>query len=91
MLGVLLLFKISRNLIEFKAFKRSCELIFFLKRGDRRVRIFSAHNNWWVTPEVRLPLPYQRSANVFLNSLRQGVKIMYYCKNVHSKSLKCAK
>ena len=21
-----------------------------LKRGDRRVRIFSAHNNWWVTP-----------------------------------------
>ena len=44
-----------------------------LKRGDRRVRIFSAHNNWWVTPEVSLPLPYQRSANVFLNSLRQGV------------------
>ena len=36
-----------------------------LKRGDRRVRIFSAHNNWWVTPEVSLPLPYQRSANVF--------------------------
>ena len=65
--------------------------IAILKRGDRRVRIFSAHNNWWVTPEVRLPLPYQRSANVFLNSLRQGVMIMYYCKNVHSKSLKCAK
>ena len=28
-----------------------------LKGGDRRVRIFSAHNNWWATPEVRLPLP----------------------------------
>ena len=62
-----------------------------LKRGDRRVRIFSAHNNWWVTPEVSLALPYQRSANVFLNFLRQGVKIMSYCKNMHSKSLKCAK
>ena len=62
-----------------------------LKRGDRRVRIFSAHNNWWVSPEVSLPLPYQRSANVFLNFLRQGVKIMHYCKNMHSKSLKCAK
>ena len=71
-------------------FSESSETI-LLKRGDRRVRIFSAHNNWWVTPEVTLPLPYQRSANVFLNSLRQGVKIMYYCKNVHSKSLKCAK
>ena len=38
-----------------------------LKRGDRRVRIFSAHNNWWATPEVSLPLPYQRSAKIFLN------------------------
>ena len=68
-----------------------CNIKRNLKRGDRRVRIFSAHNNWWVTPEVSLPLPYQRSANVFLNFLRQGVKIMYYCKNMHSKSLKCAK
>ena len=34
--------------------------------GDRRVRIFSANNNWWATPEVSLPLPYQRSAKVFL-------------------------
>ena len=38
-----------------------------LKGGDRRVRIFSAHNNWWATPEVSLPLPYQRSAKIFLN------------------------
>ena len=38
-----------------------------LKGGDRQVRIFSAHNNWWATPEVSLPLPYQCSANVFLN------------------------
>ena len=29
-----------------------------LKGGDRRVRIFSAHNNWWATPDVSLPLPY---------------------------------
>ena len=29
MLGVLLLFKISRNLIEFKPFKTSCKRIFF--------------------------------------------------------------
>ena len=29
MLGVLLLLKISRNLIEFKPFKTSCERIFF--------------------------------------------------------------
>ena len=29
MFGVLLLFKISRNLIEFKPFKMSCERIFF--------------------------------------------------------------
>ena len=29
MLGVLLLFKISRNLIEFKPFKTLCERIFF--------------------------------------------------------------
>ena len=49
-----------------------------LKGGDRRVRIFSAHNNWWAIPEVSLPLPYQRSAKVFLNFLRQGVKTMYY-------------
>ena len=62
-----------------------------LKRGDRRVRIFSAHNNWWATPEVSLLLPYQRSAKVFLNILRQGVKTMYYFKNMHSKLLKCAK
>ena len=41
--------------------------IAFIKGGDRRVRIFSAHNNWWATPEVSLPLPYQRSAKVFLN------------------------
>ena len=63
-----------------------------LKRSDRRVRIFSAHNNWWATPEVSLLLPYQRSAKVFLNFLRQGVKTMYYFKNMHahSKSLKCA-
>ena len=56
-----------------------------LKGGDRRVRIFSVHNNWWATPEVSSPLPYQRSAKVFLNLLRQGVKAMYYFKNVHSK------
>ena len=62
-----------------------------LKGGDRRVRIFSAHNNWWATPEVSLPLPYQRSAKEFLNLLRQGVKTMYYFNNMHSKSLKCAK
>ena len=62
-----------------------------LKGGDSRVRIFSAHNNWWATPEVILPLPYQRSAKIFLNFLRQGVKTVYYCKNMHSKSLKCAK
>ena len=62
-----------------------------LKGGDRRVRIFSAHNDWWATPEVSLPLPYQRSAKVFLNLLRQGVKTMYYFKNMDSKSLKCAK
>ena len=62
-----------------------------LKGGDRRVRIFSAHNNWWATPEVSLLLLYQRSAKVFLNFLRQGVKTMYYFKNMHSKSLKCAK
>ena len=47
-----------------------------LKGGDRRVRIFSAHNNWWATPEVSLPLPYQHSAKIFLNFLRQGVKTM---------------
>ena len=29
MLGVLLVFKISKNLIEFKAFKIACERIFF--------------------------------------------------------------
>ena len=63
----------------------------FLKGGDRRVRIFSAHNNWWATPEVSLRLPYQRSAKIFLNFLQQGVKTMYYFKNMHSKSLKCAK
>ena len=62
-----------------------------LKGGDRRVRIFSAHNNLWATPEVSLPLPYQRSAKVFLIFLQQGVKTMYYFKNMHSKSLKCAK
>ena len=62
-----------------------------LKGGDRRVRILSAHNNWWATPEVSLPLPYKRSAKVFLNLLRQGVKTMYYFKNMYSKSLKCAK
>ena len=32
MLGVLYLFKISRNLIEFKPFKRSCEFIFSIIR-----------------------------------------------------------
>ena len=42
-------------------------LIYRLKRGDRRVRILSAHNNWWATPEVSLLLPYQRSAKVFLS------------------------
>ena len=62
-----------------------------LKGGDRRVRIFSAHNNWWATPEVSLPLPYQHSAKVFLNLLRQGVNTMYYFRNMHSKSLKCTK
>ena len=31
MFGFLLLFKISRNLIEFKPFEMSCELIFFLR------------------------------------------------------------
>ena len=62
-----------------------------LKGGDRRVRIFSAHNNWWATPEVSSLLPYQRSATVFLNLLRQGLKAMYYFKNVHLKQLKSAK
>ena len=62
-----------------------------IKGDDRRVRIFSAHNNWWATPEVSLPLPYQRSAKLFLIFLRQGVKTMYYFKNMRSKSLKCAK
>ena len=62
--------------------------ILILKGGDRRVRIFSAHNNWWATPEMSLPLPYQRSAKVSLNFLRQGVKTMYCFKNMHSKSLK---
>ena len=62
-----------------------------LKGGDRRVRRFSAHNNWWAIPEVSLLLPYQRSAKVFLNFLRQGVKTMYYFKNMHWKSLKSAK
>ena len=56
----------------------------YLKGGDRRVRIFSAHNNWWATPEVSLPLPYQHSAKVFLNLLRQGVRTMYYFRNMHS-------
>ena len=41
-------------------------MAYYLKGGDRRVRIFSAHNNWWATAEVSLPLPYQRSAKVFL-------------------------
>ena len=36
----------------------------YLKGGNRRVCIFSAHNKWWATPEVRLPLLYQRSAKV---------------------------
>ena len=62
--------------------------IYLLKGGDRRVRIFSAHNNWWATPEVSLPLPYQRSAKIFLNFLRQGVKTMYYFKNMHSNEQK---
>ena len=62
-----------------------------LKEGDRRVRTFSAHNIWGATPEVSLPLPYQRSAKVFLNFLRQVVKTMYYFKNMHSKSLKYPK
>ena len=64
---------------------------FTLKGGDWRVRIFSAHDNWWATPEVSLPLPHQRSAKIILIFLRQGVKTMYYFKNMHSKSLKCAK
>ena len=62
-----------------------------LKGGDRRVRIFSAHNNWWATPEVSLPLSHQRSAKIILIFLRQEVKTMYYFKNMHSKSLICAK
>ena len=33
MLGVLLLFKISRNLNEFKPLKTSCESIFFLNKN----------------------------------------------------------
>ena len=47
---------------EYGAFRQ--DLRCALKGGDRRVRIFSAHNNWWATPEVSLPLPYQRSAKV---------------------------
>ena len=39
----------------------------------------------------KLPIGGQRSAKVFLNFLRQGVKTMYYFKNMHSRSLKCAK
>ena len=34
LLGVLLLCKISRNLVESKPFKTSCELIFFQIRND---------------------------------------------------------
>ena len=74
-----------------KTSNQSSHINIYLKRGDRRVRIFSAHNNWWATPEVSLLLPYQRSAKVFLIFLRQGVKTMYYFKNMHSKLLKCAK
>ena len=67
-------------------FKEFCNCGFsLLKGGDRRVRIFSAHNNWGATPEVSSPLPYQRSAKVFPNLLRQGLKAMYYFKNVHLK------
>ena len=50
-----------------------------LKGGDRRVRIFSVHNNWWATLEVSLPLSYQHSAKVFLNSYatRSGDNILF--------------
>ena len=81
----------DRTTVEVMLSNFKCKKHFYLKRGDRRVRIFSAHNNWWATPEVSLLLPYQRSAKVFLNFLRQGVKTMYYFKNMHSKLLKCAK
>ena len=44
--------------------------------GDRRVRIFSADNNWWATPEVSLSLPYQRSPKVFLNFFAKNLEIL---------------
>ena len=40
MLGVLLLFKISRNLIEFKSFKTSCERIFLLNNNSFSEEMF---------------------------------------------------
>ena len=56
-----------------------------LKDGDRPVRIYSADNNWWATPEVSLPLPYQRSAKVFLNfcdkELRQCITLKIFIRS----------
>ena len=40
MLVVLLLFKISRNLIEYKLFKTSCERIFFLNKNHFSEEMF---------------------------------------------------
>ena len=40
MLGVLLLFKISRNLIEFKPLKMSRERIFFLNKNRFSAEMF---------------------------------------------------
>ena len=40
MLGILLLFKISRNLIEFRPLKTSCERIFFLNKNRFSEEVF---------------------------------------------------
>ena len=48
MLGVLLLCKISRNLIEFKPLKTSCERIFFLNKNrfSEEMFQFQLHVPW---------------------------------------------
>ena len=49
---------------------------FLLNVGNTRVRIFSAHNNWWATAVVILPFavlkPHART--YFSDFLRQGVE-----------------
>ena len=53
MLGVLLLFKISRNLIEFKPLKTSCERIFFLNKNCFSEEMF----------QFQLNVPWELYAN----------------------------